>query len=130
MIGGESKTDKGEFGNWGQTKDEEKCGEDNLPCEVCGYNDCKESEKCKWSSGSGNGKWTPIGPSGVCKPKDEDKCGENNRPCEDCGYYDCKESEKCQWFSVWTGGVCKPIGCPSGYVSEGRDIGDGTIKSP
>ena len=44
----------------------EKCGENNRPCEDCGYNDCKESEKCKWSSKSksGNSKWTP----GLCKP--------------------------------------------------------------
>ena len=39
----------------------EKCGENNRPCEDCGYDDCKESEKCKWrsKSESGNSKWTP-----------------------------------------------------------------------
>merc|ERR1719430_1068209 len=46
----------------------DKCGDDNLPCEDCGYYDCQESDKCKWSSGSGNGndKWRPQGPYGVC----------------------------------------------------------------
>merc|ERR1739844_492252 len=95
----------------------EKCGDYDRPCENCGYYDCKESEKCKWSSGSGNGKWTPHGPYGVCKPRDEDKCGDNNLPCKDCGYYDCQESEKCKRSSgvgngKWTPhgpyGFCKP----------------------
>merc|ERR1719427_1187883 len=41
-----------------------KCGDYNHPCEDCGYHECKESEKCKWSSmGSGNrnDKWRPQG---------------------------------------------------------------------
>ena len=63
--------------------DEDKCGEHNLPCEDCGYYDCQESHKCEWSrydgimpvrglkSGNENGKWTPRGPYGVCKPRGE-----------------------------------------------------------
>merc|ERR1739844_357560 len=97
---GKKKYKSGTYSGSGNCcKNREKCGEHNLPCKDCGYHDCQESEKCKWSSGSGNGKWTPHGPYGVCKPRDEDKCGDNNRPCEYCGYYDCQESEKCKWSS-------------------------------
>merc|ERR1719431_55411 len=63
----------------------EKCGDYNRPCEDCGYYDCQESEKCKWSSmGSGNrnNKWRPQGPYGVCKPRDLLPCQQLTPPCQ------------------------------------------------
>merc|ERR1739844_447976 len=104
-------------------KNRDECGDDNFPCENCGYYDCKESEKCKWSSGSGNGKWTPHGPYGVCKPRDEDKCGDNNLPCEDCGYYDCQESDKCKWSSGSGNHKWSPQGPYGVCESRERSIG-------
>merc|ERR1739844_320513 len=104
---GKKKYKSGTYSGSGNCcKNREKCGEHNLPCKDCGYHDCQESEKCKWSSGSGNGKWTPHGPYGVCKPRDDRnkrKCG-FDKPCShrDCTKKMCQQSTNCKW-DAWHG---------------------------
>ena len=46
---------------------------DHLQCEDCGYYDCKETEKCEWSSESGSGysKFRALGPYGVCRKQEK-----------------------------------------------------------
>merc|ERR1719431_794203 len=86
----------------------DKCGDYNRPCEDCGYYDCKESEKCKWSSGSGNHKWSPQGPYGVCESR-ERSIGSCNwsRDCQ--SYQSCKYIYDASCVCLFGQCVVKPI---------------------
>ena len=57
-----------------------KC--DDVQCEDCGYYDCKETKKCKWSSESGNSKFRAFGPYGVCRNEEKSQSkGKDSKKC-------------------------------------------------